>query len=133
LSSSENPSTRRKESPEPTRNQEGASGLLADVKVVAHAGGAGIDTLEITVEDIVEIVEVVALSAWVVVGITNVHAAEPTIVLSHSLDEVATGGINARPQVTGTNVNVGLIREGERSAEPIKQTGDGTAMLTQGS
>jgi hypothetical protein len=80
---------------------------LARVEVDAHVDRVGVDTLDVSVEDAVEIIEIVVLRAdGIVVRRGNSHATSPAIVGTHGGSDVAVVGVDHRPHVAGTNANV---------------------------
>ena len=98
---------------------------LARVKVDAHVDRGGVDTLNVSVEDAVEIIcrhgqneedesmsgltEIVVLSAdGIVVRRGDSHAALPAIVGTHGSSDVAVVGIDHRLHVARTDANVDL-------------------------
>ncbi|CAG8779172.1 900_t:CDS:1, partial [Acaulospora colombiana] len=79
------------------------------VVVDTHIDGRGIDTLDVAVEDVLDVVEVVVLSAdGIVVGIEHGHSLTPSVVVAHSLNDVSVCFVNHLLHVLGTDADVGL-------------------------
>jgi hypothetical protein len=77
--------------------------------VDTHADGRGIDTLDVAVENVLDVVEIVVLSAdCVVVGIKHGHPFAPSIVFAHSENDIAVGVVDHLLEVFGADADVGL-------------------------
>jgi hypothetical protein len=87
----------------------GTSLAVDRVEEDSHVVGVRVNALEITVEDVLQVVKVVPRAAsGVVVGVPDVHANEPTVPETHSGSDVASLAIENGSKVVGTDTNVGL-------------------------
>jgi len=80
----------------------------ASVMVDSHVETRGVDALEVPIEDVLEVVEIVVLSAnGVIVGLCDGESVLPSIVLSHGLSEVAIVAVEDILEVFGADADIG--------------------------
>jgi len=103
-----------------------AVGTVATVVDVSVA--VAIDTLHESVEDVLQIVPVLPLSAWHVLHVGRLDARVPSVVVAHNLSDVAIELFEKRVDVVGTTLSVrfGIVTVAVRTAEiaaKLEETG----------
>jgi hypothetical protein len=86
-----------------------ANDLAVGVEEDPHVELRGINSLQVTVEDILEVIEIVPLStSGIVVCICLGHADGPSVPFAHGLDNIASCIRKDGLEVVGSNANVRL-------------------------